>query len=99
MDSRIGLDYIVENKEYTAKLGSGETLFLLKVFWQLFFFLKFEKLLGKLQLRLKANLSKPATWRLMIQSSAAAIRVVARVSFSRGEPPSRVLKFINLFKI
>ena len=24
MDSRIGLDYIVENKEYTAKLGSGE---------------------------------------------------------------------------
>jgi hypothetical protein len=23
MDSRIGLDYIVENKEYTAKLGSG----------------------------------------------------------------------------
>lgn len=79
MDSRIGLDYIVENKEYTAKLGSGETLFLLKVFWQLFFFLKFEKLLGKLQLRLKANLSKPATWRLMIQSSAAAAAAAIRV--------------------
>ena len=29
MDSRIGLDYIVENKEYTAKLGSGELFF----FW------------------------------------------------------------------
>ena len=23
MDSRIGLDYIVENSEYTSKLGSG----------------------------------------------------------------------------
>ena len=27
MDSRIGLDYIVENKEYTAKLGSGAHIF------------------------------------------------------------------------
>ena len=25
MDSRIGLDYIVENSEYTAKLGSGQS--------------------------------------------------------------------------
>ena len=33
MDSRIGLDYIVENKEYTAKLGSG-----VKVLYFLFFF-------------------------------------------------------------
>ncbi len=24
MDSRIGLDYIVENAEYTTKLGAGE---------------------------------------------------------------------------
>ena len=35
MDSRIGLDYIVENKEYTAKLGSGErkNLFFSGFFW------------------------------------------------------------------
>lgn len=26
MDSRIGLDYIVENAEYTTKLGAGKTL-------------------------------------------------------------------------
>ena len=26
MDSRIGLDYIVENSEYTAKLGSGQSV-------------------------------------------------------------------------
>ena len=26
MDSKIGLDYIVENKEYTTKLGSGTVL-------------------------------------------------------------------------
>ena len=25
MDSRIGLDYIVENAEYTTKLGAGKT--------------------------------------------------------------------------
>ncbi len=24
MDSRIGLDYIVENKDYTTKLGAGK---------------------------------------------------------------------------
>lgn len=24
MDSKIGLDYIVENKEYSTKLGSGK---------------------------------------------------------------------------
>ena len=27
MDSRIGLDYIVENAEYTTKLGAGKSLF------------------------------------------------------------------------
>jgi hypothetical protein len=26
MDSKIGLDYIVESKEYTTKLGSGQAL-------------------------------------------------------------------------
>jgi hypothetical protein len=25
MDSKIGLDYIVESKEYTTKLGSGQS--------------------------------------------------------------------------
>ena len=29
MDSRIGLDYIVENAEYTTKLGAGKTYILL----------------------------------------------------------------------
>ena len=59
MDSRIGLDYIVENKEYTAKLGSGGTLF---ETLQIVFFVKFYKFLGKkfeaywLQWRLKSNL-------------------------------------------
>lgn len=28
MDSRIGLDYIVENAEYTTKLGAGKQLIL-----------------------------------------------------------------------
>jgi hypothetical protein len=27
MEPRIGLDYIVENKEYTTKLASGKTFF------------------------------------------------------------------------
>ena len=31
MDSRIGLDYIVENAEYTTKLGAGKT----EVFFQI----------------------------------------------------------------
>jgi hypothetical protein len=26
MDSRIGLDYIVENADYTTKLGAGKTI-------------------------------------------------------------------------
>ena len=34
MDSRIGLDYIVENKEYTAKLGSGERKKSYIIFWR-----------------------------------------------------------------
>ena len=45
MDSRIGLDYIVENKEYTAKLGSGGTLFSLKYLANFVFF-KFYIFLG-----------------------------------------------------
>ncbi len=32
MDSRIGLDYIVENAEYTTKLGAGKTNKALKKF-------------------------------------------------------------------
>ena len=30
MDSRIGLDYIVENAEYTTKLGAGKMIFLIQ---------------------------------------------------------------------
>ena len=41
MDSRIGLDYIVENKEYTAKLGSGEILFCFFLILQLIKILQF----------------------------------------------------------
>ena len=26
MDSRVGLDYIVENPDYTSKLGAGESV-------------------------------------------------------------------------
>ena len=37
MDSRIGLDYIVENKEYTAKLGSGENFFVQEIEFDTFF--------------------------------------------------------------
>ena len=38
MDSRIGLDYIVENADYTTKLGAGKTIFRhieinLQIFW------------------------------------------------------------------
>ena len=29
MDARIGLDYIVENADYTTKLGAGKPIFLL----------------------------------------------------------------------
>ena len=32
MDSRIGLDYIVENKDYTTKLAAGNTRYPLLIF-------------------------------------------------------------------